>query len=77
MEELKKNQIDACTVSGWSYDRRRPGHKPMRRAVPAGSVYFFRVVSGEINASDLHLESVCDDRQDICDGFGMILTGRW
>ncbi|MBQ7545258.1 MAG: type III-B CRISPR module-associated protein Cmr3 [Synergistaceae bacterium] len=61
-------------VSGWDYEKGE--HKPMRRAVPAGSVYFFKVLEGEIRASDVWLKSVCDDIQDINDGFGLGLTGR-
>ena len=61
-------------VSGW--DCGKGEHKPMRRAVPAGSVYFFRVLEGEISAADVWLKPVCDDIQDINDGFGLGLTGR-
>ena len=64
-------------VAGWSYERGSTGHKPMRRAVPAGSVYFFRVLEGSINAADLWLKSVCDDGKDIADGFGLGLLGKW
>lgn len=64
-------------ISGWSY---QPpiGAKPVRRMVPAGSVYFFRVDSGDPAALAQHwLESVCDDAQDRRDGFGLALWGAW
>ena len=61
-------------VSGWDYETEN--HKPMRRAVPAGSVYFFKVLHGTIKAADVWLKSVCDDMQDINDGFGLGLLGR-
>ncbi|MCF7936054.1 MAG: type III-B CRISPR module-associated protein Cmr3 [Synergistales bacterium] len=67
--------------SGWSYDRsggRRPGPKPARRAVPAGSVYFFDVEQG--SAEELAprwLEPVSDEPQDALDGFGLALWGIW
>jgi CRISPR-associated protein Cmr3 len=47
--------------------------------VPAGSVYFFEVLSG--NAEDLvknlWLRSVCDEDQDRWDGFGLAIWRLW
>lgn len=64
-------------VSGWGYERGMTGPKPMRRVVPAGSVYFFRIVSGNVDAKSLWLKSICLDEQDINDGFGLVLPGKW
>ena len=64
-------------VSGWGYERGKTGPKPMRRAVPAGSVYFFRVTSGTLEAKDIWLKSICTDEQNINDGFGLVLPGQW
>ena len=64
-------------VSGWYYERGNNGPKPMRRAVPAGSVYFFRVISGNADAKSLWLRSICTSEQDINDGFGLVLAGKW
>jgi CRISPR-associated protein Cmr3 len=74
--------IAACVdrwkpLSGWSY---QPpiGPKPVRRLVPAGAVYFFRVEAGD--ATELisrWLASVCDRPQDRRDGFGLALWGSW
>jgi CRISPR-associated protein Cmr3 len=65
-------------ISGWSLEANRVGPKPVRRAAPAGSVYFFQIVEG--TASDLSrlwLQSVCDCEQDRRDGFGLALWGVW
>lgn len=62
-------------VSGWGYERGKEGPKPMRRAVPSGSVYFLEVIEGSIVAKDIWLRSICQNEQDINDGFGLVLTG--
>ena len=48
----------------------------MRRAVPSGSVYFFDVIDGILIAKDLWLKSICCDRQDVSNGFGLALIGK-
>ncbi len=63
------------SVGGWDIHRNRP--KYMRRAVPAGSVYFFEIVKGEAtdairlldhaNLSDFHPEQ----------GFGLTFVGAF
>ncbi|HEX8204198.1 MAG TPA: type III-B CRISPR module-associated Cmr3 family protein [Isosphaeraceae bacterium] len=75
-------------VSGWSLARinsrgeldpnGKPGPKPIRRMVPAGGVYFFKVLRGE--AADLAghwLRSVSDGDQERRDGFGLATWGTW
>lgn len=76
--------VGAClerwqAISGWSLRKGRQGPKPIRRIVPAGSVYFFEVLAGspQVLAQQLWLQSVCDDRQDRRDGFGLALWGLW
>lgn len=64
-------------LSGWSYEEGRNGPKPLRRMVPAGSVYFFEVLEGGEGIADLWLRSVCDCQQDGRDGFGLALWGFW
>ena len=64
-------------VSGWYYERGLMGPKPMRRAVPAGSVYFFETLNGTLDAKSLWLKAICTDKQDINDGFGLVLPGKW
>jgi CRISPR-associated protein Cmr3 len=81
---LKLKLVSACTdrwrpISGWSLEKGRRGPKPIRRLVPAGSVYFFEVLKGDAFAlaETLWLRSVCDNDQDGCDGFGLALLGVW
>jgi CRISPR-associated protein Cmr3 len=65
-------------VSGWSLEAGRFGPKPVRRAAPAGCVYFFEIVQGSAEElAGLWLQSVCDDEQDRRDGFGLALWGVW
>lgn len=61
-------------VSGWSLRENRP--RPVRWMVPAGSVYFFEVQSGEASALlESWLRPVSDGEQDRKDGFGLALWG--
>ncbi len=76
-------------VSGWSLARinskgeldpgGRPGAKPIRRMVPAGSVYFFEKIAGDNTALTTHgwLGPVSDAPQDCNDGFGLAAWGTW
>ena len=81
--ELNLKLVSACMgrwkpISGWSLEEK--GAKPIRRLVPAGSVYFFELEGDEdasIVAKNLWLKSVCDDEQDRKDGFGLALWGIW
>ncbi len=82
---LKLKLVSACTdrwkpISGWSLEKGRQGPKPIRRLVPAGSVYFFNI-EGDVDAAtlakSLWLRSVCDEEQDRRDGFGLALWGIW
>ena len=62
--------------SGWDLARQRP--RPTRKLAPAGAVYWFEVLDGDIDTlASLWLASVCDDEQDRCDGFGLALPGPW
>lgn len=65
-------------VSGWSLAPPR-GPKPIRRMVPAGSVYFFEKVQGDggMLATNGWLRSVSDALQDRNDGFGVAVWGTW
>ncbi len=82
---LKLKLISACTdrwkpISGWCLEKGKQGPKPIRRLVPAGSVYFFEI-EGDGDAAALAesfwLRSVCDAEQDRKDGFGLALWGIW
>ena len=80
---VKLRLVSACVgrwqpISGWSLEEGSVGEKPIRRLVPAGSVYFFELIDG--SASELSaawLESVSDVEQDRNDGFGLALWGPW
>jgi CRISPR-associated protein Cmr3 len=65
-------------VSGWSLAPPR-GPKPIRRMVPAGSVFFFEVEkSGDAAAlADQWLHSVWDEQKERRDGFGLAAWGTW
>lgn len=64
-------------VSGWSLAQPR-GPKPIRRMVPAGSVYYFECEQGTAaKLADLWLQSVSDDKQEQRDGFGLAVWGTW
>ena len=64
-------------LSGWSYDDKTLGPKTLRRAVPAGSAYFFELLEGDVKLEEIWLRSVCDDEQDRRDGLGLALWGAW
>jgi CRISPR-associated protein Cmr3 len=61
-------------VSGWNLRTNQP--KAVRWMVPAGSVYFFEIVSGDPNALlESWLRPISDNEQDRKDGFGLALWG--
>jgi CRISPR-associated protein Cmr3 len=68
-------------VSGWSLadtEKQKRGPKPIRRMVPAGSVYFFSCEKGAASALAARwLQSVSDDDQEQRDGFGLAIWGTW
>ncbi len=75
-------------VSGWSLAKinhkgeldpnGKPGPKPIRRMVSAGSVYFFKVEPGTGGKLAAHwLKPVCDGERECRDGFGLALWGTW
>lgn len=82
---LKLKLVSGCTdrwksISGWCLEKGKQGPKPIRRLVPAGSVYFFEIEGGgdaATLAEKLWLKSVCDEKQDRLDGFGLALWGIW
>lgn len=78
LDIFKDGSVDRwLPVSGWSYEHGKTGHKPMRRAVPSGRVYFLEILDGNINPADLWLKSICTLAQDINDGFGLVVLGIW
>lgn len=72
-----------AVVGGWDLAAGRP--KPTRRAVPAGSVYFFELEDGDVDALfDRYFgQSICreDDATTLNDdgkqGLGLAYLGAW
>ena len=63
--------------SGWDLANHRP--RPTRKLAPAGTAYWFSIVAGADpkTLEALWLTSVCDDKQDRRDGFGLALPSPW
>lgn len=63
------------TLSGFDLARRQP--KPTRRAVPAGSVYYFELLSGssEELVQQVHNHSISDEESQA--GFGVTFVGTF
>ena len=57
------------------FDWAKGAHKPARRYVPAGSVYFFECQGQAALSADLTNEAITDNGAEI--GFGQIFIGRW
>jgi CRISPR-associated protein Cmr3 len=83
---LSLRLVSACVdrwkpLSGWSLEKGNVGPKPIRRVVPAGSVYFFEINGGmdaAALAKNCWLVPVSDDpEQNRRDGFGLALWGSW
>lgn len=65
------------SVGGWDVLNQQP--KPMRRAIPAGSVFLFKAESEEKAneiAEKLHGESLCNPGEDQKNGFGLCLISQ-
>ncbi|HJU38969.1 MAG TPA: type III-B CRISPR module-associated Cmr3 family protein [Tahibacter sp.] len=60
-------------VSGWDMETHSP--KPMRRLVPAGSVFYFETDATSIDFNKISLTSICSDEASRRDGFGLVLWG--
>lgn len=73
---LKAAAVDRWQpVSGWDLQQFKP--KAMRKAVPAGAVYWFEVLSPEVDASSSWLSCISDDPQDCRDSFGVAIIHPW
>lgn len=71
--------LEAAAVSRYQslggFDLARNEHKPARRYVPAGSVYFFQCHSEARLRPTLVQQAITDSGAEV--GFGQILIGRW
>lgn len=73
---LKAAAVDRWQpVSGWDLQHFKP--KAMRKAVPAGAVYWFELLSPEVDASSAWLSCISDDPQDCRDSFGVAIIHPW
>lgn len=79
---IKLKLITACIgrplyIGGFDIKK---GPKPMNRAVPAGSVYYFEIrgqYTGQQIIDALHNKAISDSPWDRQQGFGIAYVGRW
>jgi CRISPR-associated protein Cmr3 len=76
LELLSASVGNPVYVGGWDMGKAggKGWHKPMMRAVPAGSVYYYRVVSGEVEKvyGKLHYNNISLKASE---GFGLAFVG--
>ncbi len=84
--ENVKVRLIACVVEkfqivgGWDLNQKM--QKPLQKAVPAGSVYYFEILDGDKDAviEAFHLKNVSDenydDERNKKEGFGLALVGE-
>lgn len=76
-------KLKACAIERWQavsgFDLQLWKPKVMRKAVAAGAVYWFEVLSevADTLPQSLWFAAVSDDAQDQRDGFGMIFPAAW
>lgn len=62
-------------VGGWDMARRKA--KPLKKAVPSGSVYYFKIL-GDVQADEIkkafHFKNISDERSE--EGFGLSFVGE-
>jgi CRISPR-associated protein Cmr3 len=67
------------TIGGWDVAYNRP--KPTNRAIPAGSVYYFKYDKNNVKPSEIikafHWKNIADESNDVQIGFGLSLVGVW
>jgi CRISPR-associated protein Cmr3 len=69
-------------VSGWWIGGKGSGPRPVRYAVPAGSIYFFELADPSASLTEeilraLWLRPLSDETRDRRDGYGLALPGIW
>jgi CRISPR-associated protein Cmr3 len=81
--ELEKNNVKIKLISavinkpeyisGWDIAKRRP--KPLKKLVPAGSVYYFELVAGTVEDlfTEFNFKNFTDENPNL--GFGLTLIG--
>lgn len=83
--DLPELRLQLCAVacerwqphSGWDLAENKP--RGMRKLIPAGAVYWFKLLQQTDSASlmALWLSAICDREQDRRDGFGLVLPAPW
>ena len=78
-------RLHAVSVKRWqpgtswdmasSESKNGKGMRSLQRLTPAGTVYWFEVLSGVMDADGFWLTSISDQRE--CDGYGLTLPGVW
>lgn len=60
------------SIGGW--DMGKGGHKTMMRGMPAGSVYYFKILNGDVEKiyQHLHYRNISERANE---GFGLIMVG--
>lgn len=78
INNLKLKLITACInkpeyISGWDIAKKRP--KPLKKLVPAGSVYYFELVEGDVDElfEIFNLKNFSDENSQL--GFGLTIIG--
>lgn len=61
-------------ISGWSMKDKKP--KPVWRAVPPGSVYYFKFIEGDWNKLIEKFHGKCISEERAEEGFGLSFVGR-
>lgn len=69
------------SISGWDLVKKEP--KPLRKAVPAGSVYYFKILGNSVDSEKIkgifHFQDISDRFNDIDypkEGFGLAILGE-
>ncbi|MBM3254298.1 MAG: hypothetical protein FJZ16_08605, partial [Candidatus Omnitrophica bacterium] len=85
INEIKVKLISAAVeryigIGGWDIIEGKS--KPLKRAVPAGTVYFFESLDGkEFNTEEIHnklfMESIMKDKNLRKEGLGLTIIGVW
>jgi len=80
INDIEAKLISACVgkpigIGGYDFVRNQP--KVMKKAVPAGSVYYFELIEGDVDSlfKNVRLKSISDERTQ--EGFGITLIGGY
>ncbi len=65
-------------VGAGGYDMKEKRPKKMKYDIPAGSVYYFKLLEGSFSDAQqlFHMKNICDDISDANQGFGFCFVGN-